>query len=93
MIAIPCPWCGERDESEFSYGREAHVDYPADPQALDDRQWAEFVYVRANDKGPLRERWCHSAGCRRWFNVVRDTVSYKVLAVYRMGERAPEGLR
>ena len=25
MILIPCPWCGDRDETEFSYGAEANT--------------------------------------------------------------------
>jgi sarcosine oxidase delta subunit len=29
-------------------------------------------------------------GCGRWFNIVRDTVSDTILAVYRMGEQPPE---
>ncbi len=45
---------------------------------------------RANVKGVLLERWCHSHGCRRWFNLARDTVSYRILAVYRMGEKPPK---
>jgi heterotetrameric sarcosine oxidase delta subunit len=75
MLAIRCPWCGERDETEFSYGAEAAVAYPADPAALSDAEWSEFVFVRANPKGPLLERWVHSQGCRRWFEVVRDTAT------------------
>ena len=73
MLSIRCPWCGERDEREFSYGAEAGVRYPADPGALTDADWAEFLFVRANPKGALRERWVHTHGCRRWFELVRDT--------------------
>jgi sarcosine oxidase subunit delta len=89
MLLIPCPWCGERDETEFSYGAQAHVAYPEDPDALDDAAWAAFLFVRANPKGELAERWCHSLGCRRWFNVVRDTATHEVLASYRIGEPPP----
>ena len=88
MLLIPCPWCGERDETEFSYGAQAHVAYPEDPDALDDAAWAAYLFVRANPKGELAERWCHSQGCRRWFNVVRNTATHEVLAGYRIGERA-----
>ena len=73
MLLVPCPWCGERDETEFSYGGQAGVAYPADPAALSDEQWAEFVFVRDNPKGPFRERWVHTHGCRRWFELERDT--------------------
>ncbi|WP_299439517.1 sarcosine oxidase subunit delta [uncultured Rhodospira sp.] len=93
MLLIECPWCGPREEPEFHYGGQAHVARPADPAALSDAEWAEYVFMRDNTKGPFAERWCHSAGCRRWFNVLRDTVSHRVLAVYRMGEAPPEGPR
>jgi sarcosine oxidase delta subunit len=31
----------------------------------------------------------HAAGCRRWFNAVRDTASHRMIATYRMGEEPP----
>jgi sarcosine oxidase, subunit delta len=80
MLQLRCPWCGPRDLTEFAYGGEARVSFPTDPAALDDAAWGEFVYVRANPKGPFWERWCHSAGCRRWFDLERDTATNRVLA-------------
>lgn len=93
MLLIECPWCGVRDESEFSYGGEAHIVRPADPYALSDEQWADYLFNRSNPKGAHREQWCHSHGCRRWFNVERDTVSYRINAVYKIGEQPPGGQR
>ncbi|MDX1423025.1 MAG: sarcosine oxidase subunit delta [Kiloniellales bacterium] len=89
MLLIPCPYCGERDETEFSYGAEAHIVRPADPEALSDAEWADYVFMRPNTKGVLLERWVHSHGCRRWFNVARDTVTYRIHAVYKIGETPP----
>lgn len=89
MLLITCPWCGPRDEVEFHYGGEAHLARPADPAALDDSGWSDFLFMRNNPKGLFRERWVHAAGCRRWFNAVRDTVSHRILAVYRVGEKPP----
>ena len=89
MLLIPCPWCGPRDEVEFHYGSEAHIARPADPDALDDAAWAEYLFMRNNPKGPFAERWVHNAGCRRWFNIVRDTATHRILAVYKIGERPP----
>lgn len=86
MLLIACPWCGEREETEFGYGGQAHVAYPQDPEALDDEEWAQFLFFRANPKGPFAERWVHAAGCRRWFNAVRDTVSNEFISIYRPGE-------
>ena len=78
MLLIPCPWCGERDEIEFSYGGQAGVPYPDDPAALSDEAWAEWLFVRDNPKGPFAERWVHAQGCRRWFEVVRDTATHEI---------------
>ncbi len=89
MLLIPCPWCGPRDEVEFHYGGEAYIARPADPDALDDAAWAEYLFMRNNPKGPFAERWVHSAGCRRWFNLVRDTATHRILAVYKIGDRPP----
>ncbi len=90
MLLIPCPWCGPRDEHEFAYGGEAHIARPLDSDALSDEAWAEYLFMRTNPKGRHRERWVHSHGCRRWFNVARDTASHEILAVYKMGQSAPE---
>jgi sarcosine oxidase subunit delta len=78
MMLIPCPWCGPRNETEFHYGGEAGVAYPADPDALTDEQWGRYLFVRANPKGALRERWCHTVGCRRWFNLTRNTLTHEI---------------
>ena len=89
MILIPCPNCGPRDETEVHYGGQAHVAHPADPYALSDEEWGRFLFYRDNPKGLFAERWSHAVGCRKWFNAVRDTVSYRVAAVYRVGEPRP----
>jgi heterotetrameric sarcosine oxidase delta subunit len=89
MLLIPCPWCDERDEVEFHYGGEAHISRAADPGQLDDAAWADYLYMRKNPKGVFAERWVHRAGCRRWFNLLRDTVSHRIVAVYKIGELPP----
>ncbi|MBT2519394.1 sarcosine oxidase subunit delta [Arthrobacter sp. ISL-28] len=89
MLLIPCPNCGPRDETEFHYGGQAHVAYPENPNELNDREWAEYLFYRENTKGTFAERWVHSTGCRQWFNMVRDTVTYDIQAVYQMGSPRP----
>jgi sarcosine oxidase subunit delta len=79
---IECPWCGPREEVEFSYGGQAHVAYPSDPAALSDEQWAHYLFFRDNPRGPFAERWVHAHGCRRWFTAIRDTVSYRFKATH-----------
>lgn len=90
MLRIPCPWCGERDVSEFHCGGEAHIVRPKNADTLDDAAWADYLFMRRNPKGPHHERWHHAQGCRRWFHVIRNTVSDQVLAVYLMGEAPPD---
>ncbi|HEY8869848.1 MAG TPA: sarcosine oxidase subunit delta [Candidatus Limnocylindrales bacterium] len=89
MLRIACPWCGPRDEVEFRYGGQAHIAYPANPDALTDEAWADFLFMRDNPKGLMAERWYHVAGCRRWFNAVRDTVTHEFLTIYRVDEPRP----
>jgi heterotetrameric sarcosine oxidase delta subunit len=91
MLLITCPWCGDRDEPEFSYGGQAHVAYPADPDALDDEAWARYLYFRDNPAGLFAERWVHTAGCRRWFVAVRDTRTNAFLAGPTPGAPGPDG--
>jgi sarcosine oxidase subunit alpha len=89
VLLIRCPWCGPRDEIEFRYGGQAHVTYPADPETLSDEAWADYLFLRDNPRGPFHERWMHAAGCRRWFNAVRDTATHAFLTTYRYDEEPP----
>ena len=88
MLRIPCPYCGTRDESEFRFGGESHVERP-DPE-VSDAEWADYLFNRENPKGLHFERWCHTYGCSQWFNVVRDTVTHEFHAVYKMGLSKPD---
>jgi len=90
MFLINCPWCGKRDQSEFSYGGEAHIARPKDSADLSDDAWSSFVFLRTNPKGVFAERWNHAAGCRRWFNALRNTATDEILAIYRIGEQPPK---
>ena len=85
MLLIECPWCGPRAETEFGYGGEAGIVRPADPDALSDAEWADYLFNRSNPRGAHRELWHHAHGCRRWFGVERDTVTYRIERSYRLG--------
>ena len=89
MLLVSCPWCGPREEIEFHYGGQAHVSYPEDSAALSDEEWADYLFVRDNTRGLFAERWVHALGCRRWFNAIRDTVTYRFHRVYRPDEQKP----
>ena len=85
MLVITCPHCGPREESEFSCGGEAHIARPLAENSLTDAEFADYLFLRDNPKGVFLERWRHAVGCRRWFNMVRDTVTHEIIEVYAMG--------
>ena len=66
MLLIPCPWCGPRPENEFHYGGEAHVARPADPAAVDDAAWADFLYMRDQSEGAA----CRAVAAHAWLRPV-----------------------
>jgi methylglutamate dehydrogenase subunit B len=78
MLLIPCPWCGPRAQSEFTYGGDATVKRPR--RDASEAAWVAFVDLRDNPAGPHDELWQHSAGCRQWFQVRRDTRTHAILS-------------
>ena len=90
MFVIKCPYCGERDQTEFSCHGETHIARPENPNEVSDKEWGEYLFFRSNPKGMHYERWTHDHGCRQWFNVQRHTVTDKIIQTYKMGEAKPE---
>ncbi|AXB78820.1 sarcosine oxidase subunit delta [Novosphingobium sp. P6W] len=88
MLLLNCPHCGPRNETEFNCGGESHVIRPS----LDcsDVGWANYLFFHHNPKGVNLERWRHTFGCGRWFNVARDTISHNITAIYSMSEPRPD---
>jgi len=43
MLLFTVPTCGDRPELEFSYGGQAHIARPTEPQTLTDEQWASYL--------------------------------------------------
>ena len=66
-LKIPCPHCGSRPYTEFTFGGELRELVATDPDE-DFRR----VYLRTNTPGIQRERWFHALGCRRWLTLDRD---------------------
>ncbi len=79
MIRINCPFCGERDHTEFSYGGDASIVYPAldAPMAA----WHDAIFMRENICGMQSETWHHVNGCRLWLIVERDTMTHVIKSV------------
>ena len=80
-MRIVCPYCGERGNEEFSYLGDASPVRP-DPAGADmPRKFAEYVYLRDNPRGVLRELWYHTAGCHAWLVVTRNTLTHEITGV------------
>ena len=69
-LRVPCPNCGPRPYTEFSFGGELR-DLRSNDAEADFRR----VYLRRNVAGAQTERWFHAFGCRRWLTLRRDTVT------------------
>ena len=89
MLVLHCPNCGaDCAETELAAGGEAHLKRFG-PGASDE-DFTGYLFSRKNPKGVHFERWVHTKGCRRWFNVARHTVTHEILKVYKMGEPKPD---
>jgi len=78
-LLVPCPNCGRRQFTEFSYGGETNS-RPGPGAPLE--QLADYLFVRRNSAGAQQEWWYHRAGCRAWFLAQRDTVTNRFLDSY-----------
>ena len=76
MLIIRCPWCGEKAQTEFTYRGDATVVRPQPEDSQD--QWYDFVYTRDNPRGEHVEWWHHTAGCRKWLKVKRNTWTHEI---------------
>lgn len=81
MLRLPCPLCGLRDETEFTYGGDANRNRPAESET-DASAWHDYVFLRDNPRGPHREYWHHVSGCRQWLVVERNTLTHEIGAAW-----------
>ena len=78
-MRIACPYCGENPIARVRLSRRCG------PAAARPRQSGrgeaaltaakgmfEYVYMRDNVPGRMRELWQHAGGCRAWLVVERD---------------------
>jgi sarcosine oxidase, subunit delta len=87
MMQIDCPHCGLRPENEFHFGGQSHIQRP--PLDCSDETWGDYLFARDNPKGDHAERWRHTFGCARWFNMIRNTVTHEIKAIYAMTDSRP----
>jgi heterotetrameric sarcosine oxidase delta subunit len=79
MLVIVCPHCGPRNSDEFTWHGETTVRPPVD--GADPAAWRRYLYTKRNVAGWQTERWLHGAGCRRFLDVERHTVTNEIRSV------------
>lgn len=79
MKILNCPLNGPRNISEFVYG--GTVSAMPDPASVDDRRWAEYLFIENNTRGVVREWWFHTASAY-WFIAERDTATDTIVTTY-----------
>jgi methylglutamate dehydrogenase subunit B len=79
-MLISCPFCGRRESSEFAYRGDATLVRPEGENADEPTMYA-YVYLRTNPAGLHEEHWYHTAGCRQWLRIRRDTRTHVILDV------------
>ena len=75
MQLFPCPFCGPRAETEFSFAAEAGKVRPEGEVAA--AAWSHYLYGETNPRGPTREIWVHLT-CGEYFVMQRDTLTHVV---------------
>ena len=77
-MRITCPLCGPRDRREFTYyGAEDYLSRPK-PDAAP-AAWDDYLHLRDNIAGVVRDLWYHETGCSGWLVVTRNTITHEVL--------------
>ena len=77
MKLLNCPLNGPRNISEFACGGEVAVP----PDDCSDGEWADYVFMRDNPRGVVREWWFHIPSSY-WFIAERDTGTDEILSTY-----------
>lgn len=83
MKLMNCPVNGVRSILEFAYGGELRL--MPDPQAVEDTEWADYVFNRNSVLGVKREWWCHTPS-NTWFIAERNTQTDEILRTYLYGQ-------
>ena len=78
MQIFPCPFCGDRDEREFSYLGENGKTRPDTTTPISDADWASYLHFKRNTQGLVAEIWMHLA-CSEVFLMERNSQTMDVM--------------
>ena len=81
-MIIEHPLLGPRDAAEFVYLGDASLldrpDWTHDDAA---EQFHDYLHLRDNPAGEIRELWFHEHGDRSWLVVTRNTLTHEITSV------------
>jgi heterotetrameric sarcosine oxidase delta subunit len=81
-MIIDHPFLGPRDAAEFVNLGDASLINRPDHQADDAaEQFHDYMYLRDNPAGDIRELWYHEQGDRSWLVVTRNTLTHEITKV------------
>ena len=81
-MLIDHPLLGPRDAAEFIYlGDASLIDRPDWQNENAANKFYEYLYLRDNPVGVIRELWFHEHGDRSWLVVTRNTVTHEITKV------------
>lgn len=86
-MRIACPYCGERESGEFTYLGDASPKRPnfavdgGESREHVEEVFHDYVYLRDNVAGVMREYWYHGGGCRSWLIAERNTLTHEFKSV------------
>ena len=78
-MIINHPLLGPRDASEFTcLGDASLINRPDWQNENAAEKFYEYLYLRDNPAGNIRELWFHEQGDRSWLVVTRDTLTHEI---------------
>ena len=81
-MIIDHPLLGPRDHQEFvCLGDAALIDRPDWRDGDAAERFHDYLHLRENPAGAVRELWYHEHGDRSWLVVTRDTRSHEIVSV------------
>ena len=80
-MIINHPLLGPRDAAEFVYLGDAAMINRPEGMTASDRDMHDYMFLRDNPAGKIRELWYHEQGDRSWLVVTRNTVTHEIIHV------------
>ena len=80
-MIINHPRLGPRDAAEFVYKGSASLIERPNSTETSLEEMHDYLYLRDNPAGLLRELWYHEQGDRSWLIVTRDTRTHEIIDV------------